>query len=1073
MTGWIAAFVLAAAQDALPPRIEVAERGGAVRERFPVHGTVPLPRGALREEELPRLVLRDGAGAAVPLQARPVSRWLDGSVQWLLLDFPSTQDATSKRSYALARADAAPASPPPLAREGAGGIEIDTGPLRARLAPGVCRIEVRDGAAWRTAVDGGLESRAELRERATGEVREHVLPLAGGVLEENGPLRAVVRIEGWHEARGGARFSPSVVRLTFLRDQAFVRVSHTFVMSRDPETCTIPRLAVELRLPKAADEAAFSSGAGPALRLPLSTSRVAVLQEDTARPSWPPRDEFFPRFRIFNGARVAAEGTKYPGALVLRGPETAVGVHLARMWRMHPKALIYNPPSRTLSVELWPGEIVGELDLRRAEKRGLDHYRDFAARDPLFNDPKYSPEHYVAHTVEHSAMGVSRTHDLVLDFGPAKDPDLLAALHEEPLLPFAGAEWNVRSGVLGKQVLPGAYRKDLEDVPARLVELLLSEVERRGWYGAFAYGNARYTFDKNAEDWMHYHPKYAWYNAGHAENGGTLLGALWIQYLRTGDPRIREFAEAHGRQRRDVSTVHFHEKDQVGSMIRHGGFDPWAGNRHKAGAHAPLNGLLLDLQATGDPRSRDVFLLAGRAHESVKNLDWGRNLDTDLDSMALLYRFTRDERHYARCIEILDHFDRNLDPFAKDIGQYSYFSYWHSAFLTLHGVLEEKGDRAALEKLRRVFLGVLDAGRHGSSVPSRVEAYLALAWELDPSPARAGRLLASLDRFALVARGRPGWGDGLLATHMNDFGYLPAVHYGLHAAERIEGAAPPAVRPDGGTFAGAVEVALEADPAVSEVRYTLDGTEPTANSPRYGKPFRLERDTVVAARSFRDGKPSPRSARAAFRFEKGAIARDGLRLWLRADAGVEAEGGVAAWRDQSGEGRHAVQPRPEARPGLEPGRAVVGRQGACLQVPGLGLRDCTVVFAGRPAGGALLSDGDDGHVGGDGVRWSTAEHGVNVRGGGSGGASVWTVVRRGPSVEFYRDGVRSGGGQPRRTGLAGGGPTVFDLSLLLAQRPGRDPFLGELSELAVYDRALDPPEREAVERALAGRRPSK
>jgi hypothetical protein len=42
----------------------------------------------------------------------------------------------------------------------------------------------------------------------------------------------------------------------------------------------------------------------------------------------------------------------------------------------------------------------------------------------------------------------------------------------------------------------------------------------------------------------------------------------------------------------------------------------------------------------------------------------------------------------------------------------------------------------------------------------------------------------------------------------------------------------------------------------TEVRYTLDGSEPTADSPVYRGPFTLRSRTTVRARSFRDGRPT-------------------------------------------------------------------------------------------------------------------------------------------------------------------------------------------------------------------------
>ncbi len=50
-------------------------------------------------------------------------------------------------------------------------------------------------------------------------------------------------------------------------------------------------------------------------------------------------------------------------------------------------------------------------------------------------------------------------------------------------------------------------------------------------------------------------------------------------------------------------------------------------------------------------------------------------------------------------------------------------------------------------------------------------------------------------------------------------------------------------------------VTLSVDAPDAEIRYTLDGSEPTMESPRYELPFVINRQQTVTARAFRDGRP--------------------------------------------------------------------------------------------------------------------------------------------------------------------------------------------------------------------------
>jgi len=60
-----------------------------------------------------------------------------------------------------------------------------------------------------------------------------------------------------------------------------------------------------------------------------------------------------------------------------------------------------------------------------------------------------------------------------------------------------------------------------------------------------------------------------------------------------------------------------------------------------------------------------------------------------------------------------------------------------------------------------------------------------------------------------------------------------------------------------GLFERRVVVALSADSEAAEVRFTLDGADPTAESKRYKKPFKLKRPATVKARAFEAGKGGP------------------------------------------------------------------------------------------------------------------------------------------------------------------------------------------------------------------------
>jgi hypothetical protein len=64
---------------------------------------------------------------------------------------------------------------------------------------------------------------------------------------------------------------------------------------------------------------------------------------------------------------------------------------------------------------------------------------------------------------------------------------------------------------------------------------------------------------------------------------------------------------------------------------------------------------------------------------------------------------------------------------------------------------------------------------------------------------------------------------------------------------------PPSVTPSTGSYSSPVTVTMTPATAGSEIRYTLDGTDPTEGSTLYGSPFTISQDKTVRAKGFKPG----------------------------------------------------------------------------------------------------------------------------------------------------------------------------------------------------------------------------
>src|SRR5687768_16510820 len=66
----------------------------------------------------------------------------------------------------------------------------------------------------------------------------------------------------------------------------------------------------------------------------------------------------------------------------------------------------------------------------------------------------------------------------------------------------------------------------------------------------------------------------------------------------------------------------------------------------------------------------------------------------------------------------------------------------------------------------------------------------------------------------------------------------------------------PSFAPAGGVFSDPVLVDLKAQDPAATIRFTLNGSEPSAKAEAFSKPIRLTATTLVKARAFLEGKPA-------------------------------------------------------------------------------------------------------------------------------------------------------------------------------------------------------------------------
>lgn len=95
-------------------------------------------------------------------------------------------------------------------------------------------------------------------------------------------------------------------------------------------------------------------------------------------------------------------------------------------------------------------------------------------------------------------------------------------------------------------------------------------------------------------------------------------------------------------------------------------------------------------------------------------------------------------------------------------------------------------------------------------------------------------------------------------------------------------AAQPVITPEGGQFFEPTQVTLHTSTEGAVIRYTLDGTEPSAASPEYLGPITLTLSATLKAKAFKSGLVESPTATAAFRLNSISSAR-AQALFVRTD----------------------------------------------------------------------------------------------------------------------------------------------------------------------------------------------
>ncbi|MBD8530014.1 MULTISPECIES: Tat pathway signal sequence domain protein [unclassified Massilia] len=592
--GGLAATAPASAAPADPGAVALGWLDGA-----PALGTgstfgVPWPRGALRRDQA--FVLSAAGGAEIPCQSWPTAFWPDGSLKWTAHALPSRDGLPAQLSLKPGTPARAKAGQTVTLDERPDAIVVDTGVIACTVPRKGADIigAIRRGGQV-IARNGHLVALCDDQPDGTnGSTRQSAFQseVARVTVEQRGPVRSVLKVEGRHRAADGGRsWLPFTLRLYFYAGAESVRIMHTFVFDGDEAKDFVRGIGLRLAVPLAdephnrhvrfggEDGGLWAEGVrnltglrrdpGEAVRKAqlagLATPEIAerVRKNLHLVPAWGDyslsqlsADSFRIRKRTKagHGWVDAAWGRRAPGLGYIGGTRGGVAFGLRDFWQRHPTGLdVRNAHTDAAQVTLWMySPDAPAMDLRfYHDGMGMDtHAEELQGLDITYEDYEKGFG---------TPVGVARSSEITLWALGATPPRerlaQMAAAVQTPPQAVATPAHILATRVFGNLwSLPDRStpaRAQIEDRLDAQFDFYRKEVDQRRWYGFWDYGDVRHTYDADRHEWRYDVGGYAWANS---ELSPDLW--LWYSFLRTGRADIFRMGEAMVRHTSEVDTYH-------------------------------------------------------------------------------------------------------------------------------------------------------------------------------------------------------------------------------------------------------------------------------------------------------------------------------------------------------------------------------------------------------------------------------------------------------------------------------------------------------------------------------------
>ncbi|MCA1809459.1 MAG: hypothetical protein ABR497_09035 [Kiritimatiellia bacterium] len=724
-------------------------------EPWPLIGGLPFPEGRLHDPGLIRIMCD---GEEVPAQIDVAARWLDGSIRWALVGLTGSPQGRYHVEFGPAVSRALPPRPLKLHEDG-GRLTVDTGAALYEFEPDQLLPDslTMDGVTIFAGAGAGayLVDNQGRTARVSGDAAE----ITSEVIK-SGPLRMVLRREGWYVNKDGERFARARVWFYLAAGSPALRVTHSLVFTEDTNDLWVRDYGLEFNTPTAPTEVAFAvSEPPPADAEPRPAAGRSVEELEAER-----RHNLAELYSAGlyaspqNLFKAAPEGDevymlqdRYPHALerdfravIARTPASNPGGNLfthdwlacmevAGDWGearyathslalvlpqlapRFPKEIAFSPQGARLA--FWSGRSGRELDFRSVtlvneywQKWSHSAFKAFRSQVKGLTRSERAADIMAAYPS--NARGAARTHDawLLPRVKTADDATLkqrAAAASYQPLL-LADPVWLTATAAVGWPMHPEDYARFPEAEAG--IDSYWNTLMGGQIYNA---GLRRAGFIMWGQN-VNLHGPFSWFRISRMTDYG-LRRSVWGLFARSGHRRYYDYAARFNRFAGDWELGHWNAGGKFkGGFVSDANNDVplhWGSTTDLRGSTLDITGhsvvnWLLEHYLTGDEYALELVDMLAEAYKERGDAEMDRLYISHINVLSEIYAHTHDPeilRLAQAHVDLLIDEDNPVGLSDENIN-HGVFYKTHRSQMALYDYYQATGD----ERAREAFLRSID-----------------------------------------------------------------------------------------------------------------------------------------------------------------------------------------------------------------------------------------------------------------------------------------------------------------------------------------------------------------------------